>query len=120
MILPSAGVSLPATRTSVFLYATLAQLAFTYPARRIGSPPVRNPALHLAVALCCLVQLATVFAPGLRQALGLVPLDTFTLAATAAAVATTWAVAEMIARVLRRQYSSGAHGAKHAPQMTTA
>jgi len=49
VLLPRLGHSLGATRTAVFLYESLAQLAFAYPSRHISVVPLRNIALHLAV-----------------------------------------------------------------------
>jgi Ca2+-transporting ATPase len=104
--LPIAAVSLEATRTSVFLYTTLAQLAFAYPARRIGAPPLPNLALNLAIVLGAALQVATVLVPQLREALGLVALDPLPLAATAVAVGVTWAGAEMVNYLLRSPRTS--------------
>jgi Ca2+-transporting ATPase len=93
--LPAAGVALEATRTSVFLFTGLAQLAFAYPARRLGGRPQRNPALHACVAIGGALQVATVFVPGLREALGLSWLPEHAWAAVAAGVAVTWLAAEV-------------------------
>jgi Ca2+-transporting ATPase len=92
--LPLAGLALEATQTSIFLFTGLAQLAFAYPARRVGARPLPNGALHLAVLLAGAVQVATVLVPRLREALGLVPLDGLAWIAVAAAVALTWLGAE--------------------------
>ena len=42
-LLPSLDYSGDATRTAVFLYESLAQLAFVYPARRMTGPPPARP-----------------------------------------------------------------------------
>ncbi len=74
--LPQLGYSGVETRTAVFLYESLAQLAFVYPARLITSRPARNSVLNWIVAVSVLIQLATVMFPGLRAVLGLETLDT--------------------------------------------
>ena len=75
------------TRTAVFLYESLAQLAFVYPARRITTKPVTNRVLNWIVAVTVVVQIATITVPGLRTVLGLDPLDPSALALVAAALA---------------------------------
>jgi Ca2+-transporting ATPase len=100
--LPSMGASVEATRTAVFLYTAVAQLAFAYPARRLGSRPLTNAALHLAIVLGVALQLGTVLLPGLRHALGLTPLDASVWVLTALAITLTWALAEGTALVLNR------------------
>jgi Ca2+-transporting ATPase len=99
--LPPAGVSLDATRSAVFLYTALGQLAFAYPARRIGTRPLPNPALHLAVAGCAALTAGALVVPGLRSALGLVPLFPALWATVVAAVAATWLGAELLGRLER-------------------
>jgi len=73
--------------TAVFLYESLAQLAFVYPARRITAKPVTNRVLNWIVAVTIVLQLATVSIPGLRTVLGLAPLDPAAFALVAAALA---------------------------------
>jgi len=100
--LPAMGASLDATRTVVFLYTGLAQLAFAYPARRIGARPLSNLALHLSIIVAGALQVAVLFTPWTRRALDLVALDGATLAAGLVSVAATWAGAEAISYVLNR------------------
>lgn len=97
--LPRFGYSLTATRTLLFLYMTIGQLMFAYPARRIAGKPQANVALHLAVILGTGLQLATVFVPGLRLLLGLELPNTFGLAWVAGAVLLSWGVAESYSRL---------------------
>ena len=73
--LPSLDYSGTETRTAVFLYESLAQLAFVYPARLITARPKRNRVLNWIVGVTVLVQIATVAIPGLRTILGLDVLD---------------------------------------------
>jgi Ca2+-transporting ATPase len=49
--MPLIGFSVLETRTAIFLHATIGQLSYSYPARRINAPPQFNGALHLAVSL---------------------------------------------------------------------
>ena len=72
--------------TAVFLYESLAQLAFVYRARRITGKPVTNRILNWIVAVTIVLQLATVSVPGLRTVLGLEPLDSTAFALVAAAL----------------------------------
>ena len=97
--LPHFGHSLTTTRTLLFLYMTIGQLMFAYPARRIVGRPQTNIALHLAVILGTGLQLATVFVPGLRLLLGLELPDTLGLAWVAGAVLLSWGVAETYSRL---------------------
>jgi Ca2+-transporting ATPase len=80
------------------LHATIGQLFYAYPARRINAPPRFNGALHLAVILGVAVQLLTVLLPGLRKLLGLEPLTLEMLALVSAAALLTWGMAEAYSR----------------------
>ena len=73
--LPGLDYSGDETRTAVFLYESLAQLAFVYPARLITNRPLRNRVLNVIVGVTVLIQIATVANPGLRSILGLETLD---------------------------------------------
>ena len=86
-MLPRLDYSGTETRTAVFLYESLAQLAFVYPARLITARPVRNRVLNWIVAVSIAVQLATVTVPGLRTVLGLETLDGMAFGYVAAALA---------------------------------
>jgi Ca2+-transporting ATPase len=103
VLLPRAGVSLDATRSAVFVYTALAQLAFAYPARRIGVRPLPNPTLHLAIAAGAALTVAAALAPGLQNALGLAPLDARLWLAVLGTVALTWLGAEAIGRAVDRR-----------------
>ena len=85
--LPELGYTGTEAVTAVFLYESLAQLAFVYPARRITAKPVTNRILNWIVAVTITLQLATVSIPGLRTVLGLHPLDLTAFALIAAALA---------------------------------
>ena len=84
---------------SIFLHATIGQLFYAYPARRINAPPQFNGALHLAVILGIGLQMLTVLLPGLRTLLGLKPLTLEMLTLVSAAVLLTWGAAEAYSRI---------------------
>ncbi len=99
LMMPSIGFSLLQTRTAIFLHATIGQLFYAYPARRINAPPQFNGALHLAVILGVGLQLLTVLLPGLRTLLGLEPLTLELFTLVSAAVLLTWGAAESYSRI---------------------
>jgi Ca2+-transporting ATPase len=96
---PLIGFSLLQTRTAIFLHATIGQLFYAYPARRISAPPQFNGALHLAVILGVGLQLLTVLLPSLRALLGLEPFTLELLTLVSVAVSLTWGVAEAYSRL---------------------
>jgi Ca2+-transporting ATPase len=96
---PLIGFSVLQTRTAIFLHATIGQLFYAYPARRINAPPQFNGALHLAVILGVGLQLLTVLLPSLRTLLGLEPLTLELLTLVLAAVLVTWGAAEAYSRL---------------------
>src|SRR5262245_25581050 len=96
--MPHIGFTLLETRTAIFLHATIGQLFYAYPARRVNAPPRPNRALHLAVILGVGVQLLTVLLPGFRKLLGLEPLTLEMLALVSAAVLLTWGIADAYSR----------------------
>lgn len=98
LTMPFIGFSLLQTQTAIFLHATIGQLFYAYPARRINAPPRFNGALHLAVILGIGLQLLTVLVPGLRLLLGLQPLSLELLTIVSAAVLLTWGIAEIYSR----------------------
>ena len=86
------------TQTAVFLYESLAQLAFVYPARRIGSRSLPNRTLNIIIVTSVLLQILTITVPGLRTMLGLVPLEALVVALVAVALAVTVLGAEIWSR----------------------
>lgn len=99
VMLPQLGYSLEETRTSVFLFESMAQLVFAYPARKLNIIPLPNGILHWAVGLGLLLQVATVLVPGLRTLLGLVYIDGFAAGTVLVGVLLSWAAAEVISRM---------------------
>lgn len=102
VLLPRYGFGIEASRTMLFLYASISQLLLAYSSRRIVTVPRINIALHVAVLLCLSVQLLTVLLPALRSLLGLEALTLAALMWVAAAVAISWIVAEIYSRVAAR------------------
>ena len=96
--MPLIGFTLRQTQTAIFLHATIGQLFYAYPARRINAPPRFNGALHLAIILGVGLQLLTVLLPGLRTLLGLEPLTLEMLMLVSTTVLTTWGAAEIYSR----------------------
>jgi len=96
--LPHYGYSDLSLRSALFLYATTSQLSYAYPARRLGTLPQFNAALHLAILLSVGLQLLTVLLPGLRALLGLEPLPRELFVIVSAAVLLTWGAAEAYSR----------------------
>ena len=93
--LPQLGCSLEETRTSLFLYESVLQLVFAYPARRIGSAPLANLWVHLAVWLGVALQALTLIVEPLRVLLGLVPISGTLFAVVLLAALSTWLLVEL-------------------------
>jgi Ca2+-transporting ATPase len=98
-IAPRVGFSLEESRTMLFLYESLLQIAFVYPTREISARPLPNIGLHLVVGLGLLLQLLTVLLPPLRAILGLTPITGGSLGGVLVAAFLTWAFAESFAVV---------------------
>ena len=96
--LPLLGYALEETRTSLFLYESVLQLVFAYPARRIGAAPLANVWVHLAVWLGVAVQALTLVVAPLQALLGLVPLSWPLFMAILLTALLTWALAELPCR----------------------
>jgi P-type Ca2+ transporter type 2C len=106
--LPLYGFSVAVTRTLVFLFESIAQLVFAYPARHVQVIPLVNGWLHLAVVLGIVLQVATVLVPSLRLLLGLEPLGVDAFIWVAGGVLLTWAVAEAVSHMMWR-WSARSH-----------
>ena len=87
------------TVTAVFLYESLAQLAFVYPSRHITARPARNTTLNWIVGCSVLLQLLTVTTPALRNVLGLASLDITAFGLVLLAVALSVAGASFASRI---------------------
>ena len=100
VLLPRYGFSLALTRTAVFLYESIAQLAFAYPSRRVNVAPLPNGWLHLAVLFGVGLQVLAIGVPGLRVLLGLETPPLPLLLWMAGGVFISWLVAEIFSRVV--------------------
>jgi Ca2+-transporting ATPase len=100
LLLPFLGYAILETRTAVFLYESIAEVAFAYPSRRIYLKPLRNTFLHVAVVASVVLQILTVLVPALRAVLGLVPIDPTVALMVTAGVLWSWGVAELVGRWL--------------------
>jgi len=107
--LPALAFSGSTTQTAVFLYESLAQLAFVYPARRITSKSLPNRTLNIIIVASVALQILTITVPGLRTMLGLVPPDGSVLALVAAALVVTVAGAEIWSRRMMRKENNSCH-----------
>jgi Ca2+-transporting ATPase len=101
-LLPVLGTSIGATRTAVFLFETIAQLAYVYPARRLELPPLTNRVLNVIVVLSIALQPLLVTFPGTRQLLALEPIGLDVWAILLAGVVFSWLFAEGYCRRLAR------------------
>jgi Ca2+-transporting ATPase len=99
VLLPRYGFSLALTRTAVFLYESIAQLAFAYPSRRVNVLPLPNAWLHLAVLFGVGLQILAIALPSLRLLLGLETPPLPLLLWMAGGVLISWLVAEIFSRV---------------------
>jgi hypothetical protein len=81
------------------LHNDWANLVFAYLARRTAGKPQRNITLHLSVIFGMLLQLATVFVPGLRVLLGRELPDALAFVWVASAILLSWGVAETYGRL---------------------
>jgi len=97
-LLPTLGYSGSCTQTSLFLFESLAQLAFVYPARRITSSTVSNRVLNIIIVASIGLQMLTISVPALRTMLGLVLLDGRALGIVAMSLLVTIVGAEIWSR----------------------
>ena len=103
LTLPMLGYSIASTRTSLFLYMSIGQLVFLYPARHVGRAEQTNTAVHLAVVIGVGLQLLTVFVPALRVLLSLEKPSLQSLLLVGGCVMLTWGVAEIYSRLSSRR-----------------
>jgi len=87
-------------QTALFLFESLAQLAFVYPARRITTATVSNNVLNAIIIASVALQVLTIMLPALRTALGLVPLDGLALGIVGGSLLVTILGAEIWSRRL--------------------
>jgi Ca2+-transporting ATPase len=97
-LLPVLGYSGSSTQTALFLFESLAQLAFVYPSRRIMASTATNRILNFIIIASVILQVLTITVPGLRTVLGLVPLDAPEIAIVGACLLVTIVGAEAWSR----------------------
>jgi Ca2+-transporting ATPase len=102
VVLPQIDYTALETRSAVFVYETIAQLAFVYPARRVHGHVLTNRALNVIVVLSLALQVAVAFVPALRELLGVEPVSAALWLWICAAAATSWGVAELYTRLAAR------------------
>lgn len=96
------GYAVMEIRSVLFLYDSVVEVLFAYPARRLWQSPPRNLSLHAVIALSVTLQLLTALIPTLRTLLGLVPLDGRAFLIVLGSVALTLSIAELFNRWLAR------------------
>jgi Ca2+-transporting ATPase len=108
MTLPLLGHSAEQTRTAVFLFETIAQLAYVYPSRQLELRPLGNRALNTIVVLSILLQPALVYFPATRELLALEPIGLEAWAVLLAAVGASWLFSDFYCRRMRRRHPADA------------
>jgi Ca2+-transporting ATPase len=103
-VLPLLGYSTGATRTAVFLFESIAQLAYVYPSRQLELRPLRNRVLNAIVVLSVLLQPLLVEFPGTRRLLALEPIDLRVWGILLGGVAVSFLFAQVYCRRLRRKH----------------
>jgi Ca2+-transporting ATPase len=102
LVLPLLGYTTGATRTAVFLFESIAQLAYVYPSRQLELRPLTNRVLNAIVLLSVALQPALVGFPLARRLLGLEAIGAAAWATVLGGVALAWLFAELYGRRLRR------------------
>jgi P-type Ca2+ transporter type 2C len=103
-LVPSAlGVGVEVARTATFFFLAAGQLLFAYPARHTDLLPPPNPAVHLAVGVSFLIQVAVLWLPWFQDAFQTVPLPASVVAWVVASVIVSWSGAEAVSWVLWRR-----------------
>jgi Ca2+-transporting ATPase len=103
--LPMLGFTTLATRTAVFLYETLAQLAYAYPSRQLEERPLGNRVLNAIVVSSAALQPLLVYLPGARRLLGLERIEPLAWGWVVGGVAAAWLFADVYSRRMRRERS---------------
>jgi Ca2+-transporting ATPase len=111
--LPQYGYSHMEVRGGLFLYATLSQLFYAYPARRLSTLPGFNPVLHLAIVSGIGLQMLTLWLPYLRGLLGLMPFTPGLFMLVLASVLLTWGLAEAYSRLTLATFRERKHKVSH-------
>ncbi|AMY07910.1 Calcium-transporting ATPase [Luteitalea pratensis] len=102
-ILPTFGYSLEVTRAAAFHFMAIGQLFLTYPSRHTWMRPLSNPYLHAAVVGGVGIQIAAASIPFVSNLLGSAALPVEVWAVVFAAAFGSWALSELISRLVWRQ-----------------
>ncbi|MEN8160393.1 MAG: HAD-IC family P-type ATPase, partial [Myxococcota bacterium] len=102
MALPLLGETSDATRTAVFLFESIALVAYVYPSRQLHMRPLGNRVLNAIVLLSIALQPLLVEFPATRRVLGLVPIEPRVWAIVLGGVALAWLFADFYCRRVRR------------------
>jgi Ca2+-transporting ATPase len=101
-VLPLLGYTTGATRTAVFLFESIAQLAYVYPSRQLELRPLGNRVLNAIVVLSVLLQPLLVWSPATRELLALEPIGLPVWGFLLAGVGVSFLSADLYCRRLRR------------------
>jgi Ca2+-transporting ATPase len=108
MTLPLLGYSAEQTRTAVFLFETIAQLAYVYPSRQLELRPLGNRVLNTIVVLSILLQPALVYFPATRELLALEPISLEAWGLLLGAVGASWLFSDFYCRRMRQRHPADA------------
>ena len=95
-LVPHLGFDVAQARAAVFHFMALGQVLFAYPARHTATHPLPNLALHAAVLLAVVVQLAAGMVPALSSLLGDAALPWPLWGLVAGAAVLSWGGAERL------------------------
>ena len=99
-IVPRFGYDLEVARAAAFHFMAIGQLFLTYPSRHTWMRPLANPYLHAAVIGGVAIQLAAASIPLVSNMLGNAEIPAELWAVVFGAAFVSWALSELIARVV--------------------
>jgi hypothetical protein len=102
MTLPLLGETTEATRTAVFLFESIALVAYVYPSRQLHMRPLGNRVLNAIVLLSIALQPLLVEFAATRRILGLAAIEPRVWGILLGAVLLAWLFADFYCRRLRR------------------
>jgi Ca2+-transporting ATPase len=101
-LVPTFGYSLEVTRAVAFHFMAVGQLFLTYPSRHTWMRPLANPYLHAAVVGGVAIQFAAASLPAVSNLLGNAAIPVELWAVVFAGAFVSWALSEVIARIVWR------------------
>jgi Ca2+-transporting ATPase len=105
-LLPKAGISLDATRTTVFLFMAVGQLLFAYPARRTEVTPEPNRWLFAAILAGAAAQIPLMLFRPLQEAFDVMPGSMWLIGVIAGGAVLSWLAAEGAGKVIWHRRSA--------------